>query len=184
MGPLNGCIREALILIPQQKLAEKFVTPSTDDSLPYLSLLAARTLRTMSTRNFSQPKRRGSNSMLPPPKTSKMSAEAPVFQPRPKMEEEDPAVAASAASAPNPSVTTGEGGQIHGGAKEIDSDTREKLNAAVAASRVTRPLPGSRRPAAAANMVPQAATTVKTGEEKENRRRLIVVLSQVGILAC
>lgn len=119
--------------------------------------------------------------MLPPPKTSKMSAEAPVFQPRPKMEEEDPAVAASAASAPNPSVTTGEGGQIHGGAKEIDSDTREKLNAAVAASRVTRPLPGSRRPAAAANMVPQAATTVKTGEEKENRRRLIVVLSQVGI---
>lgn len=135
----------------------------------------------MSTRNFSQPKRRGSNSMLPPPKTSKMSAEAPVFQPRPKMEEEDPAVAASAASAPNPSVTTGEGGQIHGGAKEIDSDTREKLNAAVAASRVTRPLPGSRRPAAAANMVPQAATTVKTGEEKENRRRLIVVLSQVGI---
>lgn len=122
--------------------------------------------------------------MLPPPKTSKMSAEAPVFQPRPKMEDEDPAVAASAASAPNPSVTTGEGGQIHGGAKEIDSDTREKLNAAVAASRVTRPLPGSRRPAAAANMVPQAATTVKTGEEKENRRRLIVVLSQVGTLPC
>lgn len=119
--------------------------------------------------------------MLPPPKTSKMSAEAPVFQPRMKVEEEDPAVAASAASAPNPSVTTGEGGQIHGGAKEIDSETREKLNAAVAASRVTRPLPGSRRPAAAANMVPQAATTVKTGEEKENRRRLIVVLSQVGI---
>lgn len=129
-------------------------------------------------RSSSPPKRRASNPLSPtdvPPKTSKMSAEAPVFQPRSaaadvKIEEEDPAVAASS------SGPSGEGSRAH----ELAPEVRSQLAAAVSASRITRPLPNSRRAAPAANFVPTAATVPKTGEEKENRRRLIVVLSQVS----
>ncbi|WOO78644.1 Ribosomal RNA small subunit methyltransferase NEP1 [Vanrija pseudolonga] len=132
-------------------------------------------------RSSSPPKRRASNPLSPtdvPPKTSKMSAEAPVFQPRSaaadvKIEEEDPAVAASS------SGPSGEGSRAH----ELAPEVRSQLAAAVSASRITRPLPNSRRAAPAANFVPTAATVPKTGEEKENRRRLIVVLSQACLEA-
>lgn len=133
-------------------------------------------------RSSSPPKRRASDAPAVPNKTSKMSAEAPVFQPRTaatgsapggKDEEYDPAVAASSSNAA--AANSGEGR----GAAELSDETRAALNAAVSAARVTRPLPNSRRAAPAANFVPQAATVAKTGEEKENRRRLIVVLSQV-----
>ena len=52
-----------------------------------------------------------------------------------------------------------------------------------AASRVMRPLPSSRRPGVAANLVPQPAIVPKTNEAKENTRRLIVVLSQVSVVS-
>lgn len=110
-----------------------------------------------------------------------MSAEAPVFQPRPQGDVEDPS-----GSFPMGEVVVkmedGVPGQVHGhrGAAELSAEARAQLNAAVSASRITRPLPNSRRAAPAANFVPQAATVAKSGEEKENRRRLIVVLSQVG----
>lgn len=51
--------------------------------------------------------------------------------------------------------------------------------AAVAASRVTKPLPNSRRAAPLPTFVPQQAQVPKSNEAKENTRRLIVVLSQV-----
>jgi rRNA small subunit pseudouridine methyltransferase Nep1 len=53
--------------------------------------------------------------------------------------------------------------------------------AAIAASRVTKPLPNSRRPGVAGNMAPVQASVPKSAEEKENKKRLIVVLSQVGL---
>jgi len=119
-----------------------------------------------------------------------MSAEAPVFQPRQHTEEDkdvDMSGAGPSGPVPGPSevVVKTEGdvpGQVHGqrGAAELDPTARAQLSAAVSASRVTRPLPNSRRAAPAANFVPQAATVAKSGEEKENRRRLIVVLSQVS----
>jgi rRNA small subunit pseudouridine methyltransferase Nep1 len=116
-----------------------------------------------------------------------MSAEAPVFQPRPQPADEEMTDATAAFAGPGPSevVVKTEGdvpGQVHGhrGAAELDPEARAQLSAAVSASRVTRPLPNSRRQTVAANFVPQAATVAKSGEEKENRRRLIVVLSQVS----
>ncbi|KAL7419365.1 18S rRNA pseudouridine methyltransferase [Cryptotrichosporon argae] len=110
-----------------------------------------------SSRSPSPPKRRASDLVSPPPKASRMSAAAPVFQPR------------AGGGAPSPSAPAPAPG--------ID------LAESVAAARVTRPLPGSRRAPAAANMVPQQATVVKSGEDKENRRRLIVILSQACLEA-
>lgn len=51
---------------------------------------------------------------------------------------------------------------------------------AVAVSRVTKPLPGSRRTGVGADFVPKQAEVPKGSEAKENTRRLIVVLSQVS----
>jgi rRNA small subunit pseudouridine methyltransferase Nep1 len=123
-----------------------------------------------------------------------MSADAPVFQPRVSTattaddDEEMIEASASGCDIPPEVVVKTEGdvpGQVHGqrGAAELSPEARAQLSAAVSASRVTRPLPNSRRAAPAANFVPQAATVAKTGEEKENRRRLIVVLSQACLEA-
>jgi rRNA small subunit pseudouridine methyltransferase Nep1 len=126
-------------------------------------------------RGMSPPKRRASNSAHQSPwKASKMSADAPEFKPRTSFkddrmsDDEDAAVAAS--------------GSATGGSAPLSAEAREALTAAVAHARVTRPLPNSRRTAAAANMVPQAATVPKTNAEKDNKRRLIVVLSQVSLV--
>lgn len=128
-------------------------------------------------RGSSPPKRRASNQANQPPwKASKMSAEAPEFKPRAApgedqrmggmSDDEDAAVAAS--------------GSATGGSAPLTPEARAALTAAVQHARVTRPLPNSRRAAPAANMVPQAATVPKTNAEKDNKRRLIVVLSQVS----
>jgi rRNA small subunit pseudouridine methyltransferase Nep1 len=87
-----------------------------------------------------------------------MSASAPVFQPGnpiPQQKGDDLDDAESSANA-------------------------AAVAAAVAKSRVTRPLPNSRRAAPGVDFVPKAATVPKSVEEKENTRRLIVVLSQVS----
>jgi len=69
--------------------------------------------------------------------------------------------------------------------KADDLDAESSANAAavaaaVAKSRVTRPLPNSRRQAPGADFVPKQAVVPKSVEAKENTRRLIVVLSQVS----
>ena len=102
-------------------------------------------------------KRRSAHtSATPPPKASRMSAAAPVFNPAkplvPKADDLDAESSANAAA----------------------------VAAAVAKSRVTRPLPNSRRQAPGADFVPKQATVPKSVEQKENTRRLIVVLSQVS----
>lgn len=62
----------------------------------------------------------------------------------------------------------------------IDAPVRAAMANAIALSRVTRPLPGSRRAAVGADFVPKAPEVVKGLEAKEGTRRLIVVLSQVS----
>jgi hypothetical protein len=89
-------------------------------------------------------------SATPEPKSTKMSASAPVFVP--KADDLDAESSANAAA----------------------------VAAAVAKSRVTRPLPNSRRQAPGADFVPKQAVVPKSVEAKENTRRLIVVLSQVS----
>lgn len=63
---------------------------------------------------------------------------------------------------------------------ELDESTRQAMAQAVAVSRVTKPLPGSRRTGVGADMVPKQAEVPKGMEKKESTRRLIVVLSQVS----
>jgi rRNA small subunit pseudouridine methyltransferase Nep1 len=59
--------------------------------------------------------------------------------------------------------------------------TKRAMADAVAASRVTKPLPGSRRTGVGADFVPKQAEVPKGAEAKEGTRRLILVLSQVGL---
>lgn len=119
----------------------------------------------MSPRSSSPPKRRASNPAADnPPKVSKMSAAAPEFKPR--VVSEDDAMNGTTAGT--------------SGSAPLSAEVRSQLTAAVNHARVTRPLPNSRQTAPAANFVPQAASAPKTNMEKENKRRLIVVLSQVG----
>lgn len=111
------------------------------------------------------PKRRASrSSATPPPKASRMSAAAPVFQP-----------AAAGSSSKSPAAARGDEED------EAGEDMTAITAAAVAQSRVTRPLPNSRRQAPGADFVPKAATVPKSADQKENTRRLIVVLSQVRL---
>jgi rRNA small subunit pseudouridine methyltransferase Nep1 len=97
-----------------------------------------------------------------------MSAAAPVFNP----------------AKPLPSTQAG-GDDLEaddGAESSTANGNVEAIAAAVAKSRVTRPLPNSRRLAPGADFVPKQATVPKSAEQKENTRRLIVVLSQVGLL--
>jgi len=85
---------------------------------------------------------------------------------------------------------SGAGGRDNGG-DDIEEDVEDEAEsmqatsslaaAAIAASRVTKPLPNSRRPGVSGNMAPVQASVPKSSEEKENKRRLIVVLSQVSV---
>jgi rRNA small subunit pseudouridine methyltransferase Nep1 len=77
-----------------------------------------------------------------------------------------------------------EGNTLDGEGEEGESSNAAAIAAAVAKSRVTRPLPNSRRAAPGADFVPKQATVPKSAEQKENTRRLIVVLSQVSCLFC
>ncbi|KAK4684736.1 rRNA small subunit pseudouridine methyltransferase Nep1, partial [Tremellales sp. Uapishka_1] len=63
------------------------------------------------------------------------------------------------------------------------SSTDIKMEDAINASRVTKPLPNSRRAVPGPTFVPKEATTPKSNAEKENTRRLIVVLSQACLEA-
>lgn len=123
---------------------------------------------TMSVRSTTPPKRRASNPTTQPnSKASRMSASAPVFNPS------------------KPITTSTEGGSGTAEGDDLDNGessmaaTSSLAAAAIANSRVTKPLPNSRRPGQAANMAPVQASVPKSAEEKENTRRLIVVLSQV-----
>ena len=75
-----------------------------------------------------------------------------------------------AESKPEPDGVMGDG---------LDESVRQGIAQAIAKSRVTKPLPNSRRPTAGVDFVPKQATVPKSTAEKENTRRLIVVLSQV-----
>ena len=70
---------------------------------------------------------------------------------------------------------------VIGGLQDGDDTVRKGIAKAIAQSRVTRPIPNSRRPTASVDFVPKQASVPKTAEEKENTRRLIVVLSQVSV---
>lgn len=125
----------------------------------------------MSARAGTPPKRRAENaSPTPPPKASRMSASAPVFNP----------------SKPLPSSShTKQADDLDAGVSEEVAEGESSsagVAAAIAKSRVTRPLPNSRRVGAGADFVPKAATVPRSAAEKENTRRLIVVLSQVRII--
>ncbi|KAK1921693.1 Alpha/beta knot methyltransferase [Papiliotrema laurentii] len=126
----------------------------------------------MTTRASTPPKRRASSSTAPAPsaKASKMSAAAPVFNPS------RPLPGSSTAAQDNKDVEMD--GEANG-----ESSTSSVMAAAIANSRVTRPLPNSRRPGVTGNMAPVQASVPKSAEEKENTRRLIVVLSQACLEA-
>jgi rRNA small subunit pseudouridine methyltransferase Nep1 len=109
-----------------------------------------------------------------------MSASAPVFNPsRP----------VAAAGSGSKTKTEASSNGVSGTGDRIEEDTEDAAEsmqatsslaaAAIAASRVTKPLPNSRRPGVSGNMAPVQASVPKSSEEKENKRRLIVVLSQV-----
>ena len=129
------------------------------------------------------PKRRAAHhSPTPPPKATKMSASAPVFNPSKPITN---AGGAGAGTGAGPSRNgSGVGGDDHGDELAPEEDAGEDMSAitaaAVASSRVTRPLPNSRRLAPGADFVPKAAMVPKSTDQKENTRRLIVVLSQVS----
>lgn len=157
----------------------------------------------MSTRDSTPPKRRISNAgagetALPATKASKMSAEAPAFQPTTlrgaALLPQKPGQSSTGATTTNgagPSRVSELANQAEakGIAKaKLDVGMGEGVTssltaAAIAASRVTRPLPGSRRAAVGADMVPQQASVPRGTEAKENTRRLIVVLSQACLEA-
>ncbi|WVF69641.1 hypothetical protein IAT40_004420 [Kwoniella sp. CBS 6097] len=136
------------------------------------------------------PKRRISEAASsPPPKTSKMSASAPVFNPsRPIITQ------------PAGSKTSGKGQSFHDVANSLNKnkpsagDNAEDVAGNVDLGeggsnmdRVTKPLPsGARRTTTGvqrADFVPKQATVPKSNEEKESTRRLIVVLSQACLEA-
>ncbi|WWD21606.1 hypothetical protein CI109_106092 [Kwoniella shandongensis] len=138
----------------------------------------------MSNRSGTPPKRRASENgnapvSPPPPKSSKMSASAPVFNPSKPITTKPTSfhdVAASLNSSNKPTQ-----------AMDVDDDAEAvggNVNLAGESSRLTKPLPASRRgQVPRADFVPKQATVPKTNEDKENTRRLIVVLSQACLEA-
>ncbi|WVR04767.1 hypothetical protein IAU60_001779 [Kwoniella sp. DSM 27419] len=138
-----------------------------------------------SDRAGTPPKRRISQAAVsPPPKTSKMSAAAPVFNPsRPIVTKPSsgPAVTGGtsfhdvASALKKPAVSTVQ--------EEDAEDVAGNVSMGEGSNRVTKPLPGGRRTTQRADFVPQQATVPKSNEEKENTRRLIVVLSQACLEA-
>lgn len=157
--------------VPESLNFVNLVSQSIVPYIPYSTYRASHTRTTAGqdsmTDTSSIPKRRSDHtSSTPPPKASRMSAAAPVFNP----------------ANPLPSSIGQTGDDLEGNTLEGDegeSSNQAAIAAAVAKSRVTRPLPNSRRAAPGADFVPKQATVPKSAEQKENTRRLIVVLSQV-----
>lgn len=113
-----------------------------------------------------------------------MSAEAPSFVPSSvPSSSSNNNIGAVGDSKPRINGTGGLSGKDGDGiiGTNIDAPVRAAMANAIAASRVTRPLPGSRRAQVGADFVPKAPEAVKGLAEKEGTRRLIVVLSQVSI---
>ncbi|GFZ47880.1 18S rRNA (pseudouridine-N1)-methyltransferase [Saitozyma sp. JCM 24511] len=144
----------------------------------------------MSARAGTPPKRRISQPDVSasgnPPKASKMSAAAPVFNPSRPLPPRN-SVGGDAESSVKDEENSGDVGATapaaRGESSAAAAATASAMAAAIAASRVTRPLPGSRRMQTGADFVPQQAAVPKSNEAKENTRRLIVVLSQACLEA-
>ncbi|KAK8847515.1 hypothetical protein IAR55_005373 [Kwoniella newhampshirensis] len=143
----------------------------------------------MSNRSGTPPKRRASENGTeavspPPPKSSKMSASAPVFNPS------KPISSSTKTSKPTSfhDVASALNSKLKTPNMEVDDDDAEAVGGNVAessgGSRITKPLPAGRRGVIPrADFVPKQATVPKTNEDKENTRRLIVVLSQACLEA-
>ena len=116
---------------------------------------------------------------------SSMSATAPSFVPNPSAPSFNPSSSTATTngngSDTKPKLSGKDGDGIIG--TNIDAPVRAAMANAIALSRVTRPLPGSRRAAVGADFVPKAPELIKSLEGKENTRRLIVVLSQACLEA-
>lgn len=115
-----------------------------------------------------------------------MSAEAPSFVPSSvPSSSSNNNIGAVGDSKPRINGTGGLSGKDGDGiiGTNIDAPVRAAMANAIAASRVTRPLPGSRRAQVGADFVPKAPEAVKGLAEKEGTRRLIVVLSQACLEA-
>lgn len=134
----------------------------------------------MSGRSSTPPKRRASGSTdrhATSIKASRMSATAAEFTPASST---TPASASALADPVAQQLKSDKDGIMSStGQSEA---TKRAMADAVAASRVTKPLPGSRRTGVGADFVPKQAEVPKGAEAKEGTRRLIVVLSQVGLL--
>ncbi|KAE8540449.1 hypothetical protein D1P53_003395 [Cryptococcus gattii VGV] len=119
------------------------------------------------------PKRRAADATaVPLQKSSKMSATAPPFNPSRPLSKKPAASFHDIAQDLKPNVTTEEIGD----AMEVDKETE-------GSARVTKPLPGGKRNVQRADFVPVQASVPKSTEDKENTRRLIVVLSQACLEA-
>lgn len=115
------------------------------------------------------PKRRAADTTaVPPQKSSKMSATAPPFNPTRPLTKKPAASFHDIAQEFKPKVKT----------EEVE-DAMEVDKEAEGSARVTKPLPGGKRNVQRADFVPVQASVPKSTEDKENTRRLIVVLSQV-----
>jgi rRNA small subunit pseudouridine methyltransferase Nep1 len=116
-----------------------------------------------------------------------MSAAAPVFNPSRPLPPRNSVGGDGESSAKDEEgrgevdVDVGAPAARQGESSAAAAATASAMAAAIAASRVTRPLPGSRRMQTGADFVPQQAAVPKSNEAKENTRRLIVVLSQVSV---
>ncbi|WVW78277.1 hypothetical protein I302_100230 [Kwoniella bestiolae CBS 10118] len=137
----------------------------------------------MSNRSGTPPKRRiseaaAAESSTPPPKSSKMSAAAPIFNPS------------------RPITSTAKGSSFHDVAQSMlkkeegagAEDVEGNIPVGETSDRITKPLPsssnaGRKGQQQRADFVPKQATVPKTLEDKENTRRLIVVLSQACLEA-
>lgn len=160
---------------------------SSISSLLSFTVLTVASSLAMSARAGTPPKRRISQPDVSasgnPPKASKMSAAAPVFNPSRPLPPRN-SVGGDAESSVKDEENSGDVGATapaaRGESSAAAAATASAMAAAIAASRVTRPLPGSRRMQTGADFVPQQAAVPKSNEAKENTRRLIVVLSQVS----
>ncbi|ORY21327.1 Alpha/beta knot methyltransferase [Naematelia encephala] len=171
----------------------------------------------MTTRSTTPPKRRASQppwTVPGPAKASKMSADAPAFNPsRPFIQNPTSNPTTTSTSTSNPTSTSNSNLTIpttttptpstiiNRDSNDISNptisatkssnddslDLEARLEAAVDASRATRPLPGSRRPGVGADLVPKQAVVARKDESGagggEGGRRLIVVLSQACLEA-
>ncbi|WVO16677.1 hypothetical protein L204_104357 [Cryptococcus depauperatus] len=103
-------------------------------------------------------------------KTSKMSAEAPPFNPSRPLKTKS-------------ANTFHDIAQQLAVKKQPEEDQEMDVDGEGSSSRVTKRLPGGKKNIPRADFVPKQATVPKSTEDKENTRRLIVVLSQACLEA-